>query len=178
LQVFKSHDPKIEVLGQNIFAIIDAMGAFKKTAIKILEDQGIVNVDPNKWYSQQAFLNAFKIIYEKLGKATMKVIGMKVPQKAALPPGINSTEDMLNLLNKAYHMNHRGGDPSFFKFEKTGNNKGTVICENPYPCVFDEGLIQAFMEAFRTPGSVPIVKHSDEGCRMDGKSQCKFHLEW
>ena len=178
MPVFKSNDPKIEVLGQNIFAIIDAMGAFKKTAFKILEEQGIVDIDPNKWYSQQDFLNAFKIIYEKLGSPTIKVIGMKVPEKAAVPPGITSTEEALNLIDKAFHMNHRGGDPGVYKFEKTGERKGVMICENPYPCALDEGLIQAFMEAFRSPGSVPIVKHSDEGCRMDGKNQCKYLLEW
>ena len=178
MAVFKTYDPKVEVLGANIFSIIDGMGAFKKMAYDILKDCGIEDPKANEWFKMQHWLDAFKIIYEKIGDSTLKVIGSKIPETAKLPPQINSIESFLPMLDQAYHMNHRGGEIGHYNYEKTGDREGTITCNNPYPCAFDHGLIQGFVEKFRGTGSIPSIKHEPGSCRMEGSEVCKYRINW
>ena len=178
MAVFKARDPNVEVLGANIFSVIEGMGVFKMTALEILESCGIKDLDPQKWYNSQNWLDAFKIIYERLGDATLKFIGTKIPEVTKLPPQINSIEAFLPMLDMAFYMNHKGGDIGHYKFEETGNKEGFLTVDNPYPCAFDHGLIQGFLEKFREPNSIPSVKHEPGNCIMNGDSACKYHLRW
>lgn len=178
MTVFESYEPNVYVLGANIFSIVDGMGAFKQKAYDILKSCGIMDPKPDQWYSMQQWLNAFKIIREKLGDATLKVIGSKIPETARLPPQINSVESFLPMLDQAYHMNHRGGEIGHYKFEKTGNKEGILKCNNPYPCAFDYGLIQGFVEKFRESGTIPLVQHDPGTCRMEGSNVCNYHIKW
>ncbi|TKJ24246.1 MAG: hypothetical protein CEE43_00760 [Promethearchaeota archaeon Loki_b32] len=79
MPLFKSPTPGVVILGTSILSMVDGMGAFKNSALKILEENGITNIKQNGLYSQQKFLNSFKVIYEKLGDVTIKVRGMKIP---------------------------------------------------------------------------------------------------
>ena len=178
--MFKSNSPNGEVVGESILALVEGMGAFKSTALKLLEEKGVVDPKPGKWYNLQAYLDAYRNIYEKLGDMTLKVIGMKVPEKAVLPPDLDSIEKLLlgGLLDKAYHMNVRGGDIGSYQFKITKKGKGIMTCTNPFPCSFDMGLINGFMNKLRVSGSIPLVKHIDGSCRMNGDHMCNYELSW
>jgi hypothetical protein len=53
-----------------------------------------------------------------------------------------------------------------------------MTCTNPFPCAFDMGLINGFMNKLRASGSIPIVKHGEGPCRMKGANECNYELAW
>jgi hypothetical protein len=178
MPLFKSPTPGVVIYGTSILSMVDGMGAFRSNALKILEENGIKDIKPNNLYSQQKFLNSLKIIYERLGDVTIKVIGMKIPDKVQLPSNIESIDQILHSIDRIYNMNHQGGDCGHYKFEKTGKSEGIIVVDTPYPCSFDIGLIEAFMNKFREDGSIPSLKHHSEECRMKGAPACEYRVKW
>ena len=178
MAVYKSYSPNVEVNGESILSVVEGMGAFKKTAYQILEENGIIDPQPQKWFNLQNYLNAFKVVAEKLGDATLKVIGMKIPETAVLPPQLDTIEKALTMMDQAYHMNYQNGEIGHYAFEKTGKNKGIMTCSSPYPCAYDIGIIEGFMYKLRSQGQIPRLKHVPGECRMEGARQCKYELAW
>ena len=176
---FTSFDPNVEVSGQSILLLVDAMGIVKRMATKMLAKHGITDVTGKTWYPQQAYLNAFKEIYEEIGPKTLKTIGKQVPEKVvAWPPDIKTVEDALASIDKAYHLNNRGGDIGYYRFEKTGERSGKMICYTPYPCPFDEGITEATANKFAPPGTRVKLVHDKDSCRMKGGETCTYYLSW
>jgi hypothetical protein len=89
---FIAFDDSIEVNGQTILSVVRGMGVFEKLALKILKEHGIDNPQPGRWYSQQAWLDAFKEIATKIGPNTLFEIGKKIPESADWPPEIRTIE--------------------------------------------------------------------------------------
>jgi len=176
---FKAKSPVVQVNGETVLSIVDGMGAFKSMAITILSDCGIKNPTPGQWYPQQAWLDAFKIISDKIGKATLTKIGNKIPENAKFPPTIDNIEKALSSIDIAYHMNHKGGEIGHYNYHKVSDKSAKLVCDNPYPCEFDRGIIEAMAKKFRPPTSLPRILHDDKApCRKDGAESCTYHVEW
>ena len=58
---FKAFAPGVQVIGQSVLSIVEGMGAFRETALRILKEHNIINPQPNHWYVQQDWLDAFKV---------------------------------------------------------------------------------------------------------------------
>lgn len=176
---FKAFAPGVKVNGETVYAIVDGLGLFKAKALEILADKGIENPQPGQWYSQQAWLDAFKVISETIGANTLYNIGLKIPANAQFPPDIDNIEKALSAIDMAYHMNHRGGEIGTYGFEKTGPKSVKMVCKNPYPCDFDRGIIEAMAKRFKPAGSVVVVKHDDSApCRKKGQEACTYLVTW
>jgi hypothetical protein len=192
---FIAFDDSIEVNGQTILSVVRGMGVFEKLALKILKEHGIDNPQPGRWYSQQAWLDAFKEIATKIGPNTLFEIGKKIPESADWPPEIRTIEEALASIDVAYHLNHRkDGEVLFnpttgemregighYKFEKTGEREGIMVCENPYPCDFDRGIIYAVARKFKPEGGPfhVIVSHDEtKPCRNKGGDSCTYIIKW
>jgi hypothetical protein len=176
---FKAFDPNVEVNGQTVLSIVAGMGAFKTAALQILEKNGIKDPQPNKWYKQQAWLDSFKEIAERIGASTLYNIGMKIPDNADFPPEIDNIEKALSAIDVAYHMNHRGGDIGYYKYIKTGEKEAKVECKNPYPSDFDRGIVEAMAKRFRPPGSIVYVKTDPNApTRLKGAESCTYIVTW
>ncbi len=133
------------------------------------------------WYSQQAWLNAFKEIGESLGDNTLFSIGKKIPENAKFPPEIDSLGKALGSIDMAYHMNHRGGNIGTYKLVRIGDNSVGMVCDNPYPCAFDRGIVTAFTYKFKPKGSshFATIKHDDSReCRKKGGNSCTYLISW
>jgi hypothetical protein len=168
----------VEVIGESLQVMVDGMGAFRGAALQLLGNYGIHNIEKGKWYNDQAFLNAFKEISEKIGPNTLKVIGRTVPEKALLPPTIKDIDTALIAIDQAFHMNHRGGEIGHYSFKKTGPRNGIMRCDNAYPCTFDQGLLLGFMVKVKKAGENPVVKHVKGPCRMEGGEYCEYDVMW
>lgn len=175
---FKAFEPGVNVSGEAVLSVIEGMGKFQTLAKKILSDNGIKNPQTNKWYSQENWLKAFEEIYNKAGGSTLKIIGYKIPKNAIFPTDVDSIEKALFSINIAYHMNHKGGEIGSYKFEKNDNNSGLFICNNPYPCDFDEGIILATAKKFQLENKFLTVEHLPGSCRNLGDDVCKYIIEW
>ena len=88
MALYKSYEEGIEVMGQLIGSTLDGMWAIRTLAEDILSKVGLDNVvmDENHWYPQQKWLDAFKLIAEKTGDATLRQIGKNIMENAVLPP--------------------------------------------------------------------------------------------
>jgi hypothetical protein len=191
---FVAIDKNAEVNGETVYAIVDGMGHFKERALKFLRESGINNPSPGQWYYQQAWLNAFKQIAESTGIYTLFNIGKKIPENAQFPPQIDTMSKALAAIDIAYHANHRIGDKvlidmntgmmsegiGHYGFEETGKRKIKMVCNNPYPCDFDRGIIEAMAYKFK-PAGVRLVRieHDDtQPCRKKGDNSCTYNITW
>lgn len=191
---FKAFNQSVEVNGETVRSIVAGMGVFKDRALKFLGENGIVDPEPGKWYSQQAWLNAFKTISEATGEFTLFNIGKKIPENAQFPPEINDIFKALAAIDVAYHLNHRlNGEILFnpktgemkegighYHFARETDRKIRLVCANPYPCDFDRGIIEAMATKFKPANtSVVIVKHDDtQPCRKKGDDSCTYLVSW
>lgn len=176
---FKAIDPWVEVKGAAVISVIEGMGLFRKAALRILAKHGISDPRENRWYRQQDWLDAFKEISEQIGSATLEAIGKKIPETAAWPSDIKTIEDALASIDVAYHMNHRGGEIGHYRFEKGDGTSARIVCDNPYPCAFDLGIIKTTASKFVSGKVVPNVKHADpQHCRTKGAKSCTYVITW
>jgi hypothetical protein len=178
---FRAFSPTVEVNGDAVHSFIDGMSAFKSKAIAILAEAGITDPRPGLWYPQQAWLDAFKRIAENIGPATIFTIGLKIPQNAQFPPESDSLVSALAAIDVAYHMNHRGGEIGRYQCVPLGDRLVKMVCNNPYPCEFDRGIISAFCARFRLKGSAleADVAHDDSApCRKNGADSCTYLITW
>ena len=178
---FKAISPKVEVNGETVLSVLDGLGVLKEAATAMLTKQGIVNPTPGKWYPQQAWLNAFKEIAERLGDKALYNIGLAIPENAKFPAEIDSLGKALPAIDVAYHMNHRNGDIGEYKFGRTGERSVEMCCKNPYPCAFDRGIIAAFCNRFLPKGSSvkATVAHDESApCRKKGADSCTYRVTW
>jgi hypothetical protein len=181
MALFKAYDPKVEVNGETVLSVVNGVGAFASAAKKVLKDCEIDDPKPGQWYSQQAWLNSFKTIAEKTGKATLKGIGRSIPENAQWPPEVNSIELGLASIDMAYHMNHRNGNIGNYKFTKTSPNSAVMVCDNPYPDYFDMGIIESVCQKFSKPSERVNVKVKiDEAkpSRDKGEQSTTYIVEW
>lgn len=189
MTTFEAKADGIEVNGTTIQSVVAGMGILKTLAKRLLKEEGIDLVpDENHWYSQQAWLNTFKRLAKEAGDITLSKIGASIPEHAKFPPNIQTITDALMSIDVAYHMNHRdaSGKVLFdgvnllpgignYKFRSTGANSAEIICDTPYPCAFDEGIVTAMAKRFE-PGAK--VTHKDGSCRKTGDSTCTYEVSW
>ena len=191
---FKAFNPEMEVNGQTVLSIVDGLGIHKKQAYEILSKNGIDDPQPDKWYSQQSWLDSFYEIAVKMGSEALFQIGRQIPEDADWPSQIKTIEDALASIDTAYHMNHRlKGEVLFsprtgimkegighYFFEKTGARSAKMVCLNPYPCAFDRGIIEATASKFKPEDSDFIgVEHDDaRPCRNKGEESCTYIIKW
>ena len=149
MPVFQSRSPDLKVIGQTILAVVDGMGVFKETALKWLKEEGI-DPKPEEYYSEQAWLNCFKRISKTLGDVTLRNIGRAWPTNVQFPPDIGSIEQVLEMMDAIYQMNHKGeGDPGHYTWKKTGERSGIMTTDHPYPCALDHGVLEGFTNHFK-----------------------------
>lgn len=172
-------DQNVVVSGQSMLAVIEAMELFEKLACSILEKHGLGAIRADQWYPIQPYLDVYREIYERIGAKTMKTIGRKVPEKAFWPPEITTVEQALASIDVAYRMNHRGGEIGTYAFEKFTDHSGKMVCNNPYLCPFDFGLIEAVAQRFAVRKlKVRVTHEHPETCRLNGDEACVYGIVW
>jgi hypothetical protein len=65
-------------------------------------------------------------------------------------------------------------------FEEAEKAKAKMICNNPYPCDFDRGSVEAVAKRFKPAGSSAArVTHDDSApYRKKGGDACTYLVEW
>ncbi len=196
---FVPFEEGIEVNGRTVLSVVDGLREFASLASGYLLDEGIgrpgpsgrVEVEPRGWYSQRAWLRCFERIHEQLGDGVLTRIGMAIPRSAAFPEGAGDLHGALQSIDTAYHLNHRKqGRPMFdpesgkkvegighYGYERVpGQRRIISVCETPYPCAFDLGILTAVAQRFE-PGA--RVTHADsKPCRKLRGSHCTYVITW
>lgn len=172
---------EIEVNGLFMLPMIDVVGA---KVIPILEKTGLDVHYSDQWYPVPEWLTTFYNIGDHLGADVLHDIGKITTENGLWPSEIKTIETALESINNAYKMNHRSrnsenlnklGDYAFFK---TGNNMAKIVCDNPYPCDYDKGIIEALANKFKEPNAMITVVHDDSSCRKNNGTSCTYHIKW
>jgi len=156
MKKFEASSDAVKVNGETILSFVKAVPASEDSRKEILKKYGIDNPQPGQWYSQQAWLNAFREISEKIGVTSLKLIGKAIPKNANFPPEIRETKHAFELLDKAYKMNHKGGFIGQYKFLSFDAKKREIKMEinTPYPEEFDAGIMFGLFEKFKPAGVI------------------------
>jgi len=167
----------VEINGKTIHSILDAIDD-KFTAEYILKKFGFENLEADKWYNQQAFLNAFKEISKYLGDGTLFKIGYAIPNNAQFPTNIKNVHEALYSIDIAYHLNHRNGEIGFYKYKKLGEKYGKMICSNPYPDNFDRGIIMSIIKKYSNKTTGRVIIDQSKLTRSRGGQLTTFIISW
>lgn len=177
---FQASSPTDQVSGASIRAYVGGLGFYGARGLQILSEVGISDPHPGQWYSWQAYLDAQRLVYERVGPSTVGRIGRKLVEEADIPPSISSIHAALSTLDADYRTRHRGKEVGYFRYEKTGERACTLTIRNPYPCELDRNVVEALCRRFK-PADAPAahVRHADEGsCRKHGAEACVLHIRW
>ena len=175
-----------------MLAVVQGMKSAVWVAEQMLAAEGIRNPTANEWYDQQAWLNAFKAISEKVGSLTLRKIGNSIPDSADWPPNVIDIPSALAAIDVAYHLNHRIHGKCLmdlttgvmtegighYTYTAVDDHHGAVVCKNPYPCDFDLGIIESAAARFRPVGSSLKIVHAAGICRKRGHSSCTYEASW
>ena len=177
---FKASSPTDQVSGASIRAYVGGLGFYGSRGMQILAEAGIPDPRPDAWYSWQAYLDAQRVVYEKVGPATVGRIGRKLVEEADFPPEIDSIHAALSTLDADYRTRHRGRDVGEFRYERTGERSCTLTIRNPYPCELDRNVVEALCRRFKPADAAAAhVRHASErSCRKHGAEACVLHVHW
>jgi hypothetical protein len=167
--------PGAQVSGGNILSMLAAMGPFRARGERVLAENGIGEVDVERWYPLAAYVRALEAIRERMGPNTLLQIGKQIPNHVVMPPGIDTFEKVLASFGQAFDLNHRGWAPGAITYRAHGDRSGTIVSGTPYPCDFDRGVIQGF---FRKLLGTPVNVVHDEGlgCKKHGDPTCTHQV--
>jgi hypothetical protein len=196
---FRPFEAGIEVNGQTVYSIVDGFGHLKATAVRMLLEEGIgepgegdeIRLLPDGWYSQEAWLRVFERIAARIGSTMLHSIGLAIPRNAIFPAWVHDAHSAVRSIDIAYHINHRKQgmvmyDPQTDRMLEgighygytpvDGERKIISVCENPYPCDFDRGIITSIVRRFEP---MAFVEHDDtRPCRKNGHDACTYIVTW
>ncbi|MCP3145351.1 hypothetical protein [Pyxidicoccus xibeiensis] len=191
--------PGITVSGTSARAVIEAVKSFSVLVAELLQvlkvetrdASGALVIDANAWYPVEHYLEAYKKIDTLLGGRGLEKIGTLVPKNAVLPPGLSDAHSVLAGTDIAFHMNHcRDGTPMFdpatgqmlegighYAYRPVeGKKEVHMVCDTPYPCRFDQGLLKGFAQRFEPTAT--LVHDLSTGCRAKGGASCTYIITW
>jgi len=183
----------VEVNKAGVLSVVNSMEANKESRTQFLTSNGIL-IDEQEWYPQQNWLNAFREIAEQLGGMNILLIGRALIKIAEIPP-MENLKEALHSLDVIYHMNHRlNGVPMFDPatgkmLEGIGHyhvteyneeeRKAVMVCNNPYPSKFDEGLLSQLVVRFKPERSFPrVTLDATKETRLNGGDSCTYLISW
>lgn len=190
---FTAFNGQVEVNRRTVMAIVNSIAFGGDVRARILKKNAI-DIDEGAWYPQQYFLNAFKEISLSLGELHLFLIGNAIIDNAEFPE-MKGLEEALQSIDIAYHMNHRLNGEVMYNL-KTGlitggignyrledfdcnRRRAIMVCDNPYPSKFDEGIIAQVVHRFKADGPGERIEiDSSKECRTRGGDSCTYLIGW
>ncbi|WP_394848963.1 serine/threonine protein kinase [Pendulispora brunnea] len=149
--------------------------------------------DARPWWPMEAYVLALNAIAETLSPIKALDAGKRAAKYVELPPEpmMQNIHAMFESMDMAYHLNHRKNGVPMVDIESGRMEDGighyryrgkldteqsvVMVCEEPYPCAMDHGMILGFARRFEP---YAVVEHGPGGCRKDGAESCTYHITW
>jgi hypothetical protein len=192
-------EPGIEINGTFVETFVEAFKVFPSVGLRRLVTNGIGTmntkgqfvIDRLAWYPLENWLAAHNDIAESVGTRALFQVGQAVPKNAVLPPTVKDIHSSIAAADVGYHLAHRkNGKPMFdpatgqtatgigsYGYRPIpGERRIVSVCENPYPCDFDRGILTALATRFER---LARVQHDDSApCRKKGATSCTYTISW
>jgi hypothetical protein len=185
----------VETRGLAIELTLQAFKILPSLGLKTLQKHGVVKpkdtrIDPDAFYSQEAWLEAFEDIYRDVGPTSTFEMGRLVGGGYPVPPEVRDVAGVLAFLDVGYHLAHRLDGKLMFDPVRgvmiegighyavrplPGKNEVAMTCDNPYPCDFDHGLVTAVAQRFQPRAR---TTHAGPACRKAGAEACQYTITW
>jgi len=178
-QAYVAGTPEAEVIGQAVSAFVDNMEA--ETISPILPKHGFDNINPDKWYPHQSWLNVLHDMEAEVGgQASMAFVafGKQVVQSAVMPDTLKTIPDVLNALHDIHHLNLRNvPDEEGYSLEKRGDTDYIVFHNTPNPDHVIYGFLWGLAARFKSPSEQFVVRILPENPRPD-ICRSAFEVKW
>lgn len=176
MTTYEPLDSGVEVNGQAVLSVVNSFpDGSQSQGEQILANHGIKDPTDDEWYPQEAWLGALGELTDKLGQATVETIGREIPRSADWPPGTNTIVGGIASIDLAYQMNHRNGEIGNYEAEGVEGDRIHIVCDNPYPCQFDIGIIKGVIDEFGDEQAQ--VMEIGDTCREEGEESCKYEVK-
>lgn len=174
--------PRAEVCGRSLRGMarsLEALGVPWAEIQDLLGQAGILDPREDEWYPVNRLLAFLSTVERMYGREALRNAGRAIPDTAQFAPDLDTLERALRTLDIAYQVNHRGGPIGRYRYEQKGPGQGEMLCENPYPCDLDLGILERLVERFAGEGPAVGVSHRPgRECRRLGAVACVFDLRW
>lgn len=196
---FRAFESGIEVSGHTIGSMIDGFKKYPTVASKYLSKHGLMagsgpkagELDRSGWFPLENWLAAYESIAREVGVNSLYACGRSIPENVSFPPNVTDIQSAITAIDVGYHLNHRKRGVVMCNLETGQMEEGighyraqaaanerriTCVCENPYPCDFDRGLIVAVAQRFEPHAKV--VHDNEAPCRKNGQDSCTYLVWW
>ncbi|MFZ4512696.1 MAG: hypothetical protein ACOYNX_03610 [Geothrix sp.] len=174
--------PTAELWGGALLGVVESLAAVGITQDRVetlLTKVGIRWPDPVGWYPLTAYLGFLAAVEAHHGAEALHALGRAIPERAKFAPDLDGMERALQVLDVAYQVNHRGPILGGYHPRLVAPGQAELVCDNPYPCAMDLGLLERLLE--RAAGGSPrasVVHRPGPACRRLGARACVFDLRW
>jgi hypothetical protein len=179
MEKLTAYDATAEVIGQAMLGFIECTN--KDEIAPLLEAQGLTQIEPQKWYPLQPYLNVFKAIIDQRSGAMFNLVsvGTKVSEMALLPPEMNSIETAMRMVDIGYQINHRNGNVGKMTPNFVGPRTVEIIDSSCYPDDFMYGVLFGLARRFKAMNDDLVVRHEHSAaCRKRGGESCTYRVTW
>jgi hypothetical protein len=165
-----------EVSGRTILGTLEQMmSVFRRRIEESLTEFGITDVEAEAWYSADDFARVLAMVERDAGRSTVTKLGAVAPETMEWVGNPTTVAEGLTNLSRSHQSTHRGA-VGHYDFEQTGEDTGRIVCDTPYPCEFDKGVLKGTMKRFG--GQYPKITEDTHECRDDGGSTCTYTVSW
>ena len=181
MREFDCSDERIQVRRGVVDAFVAAFGPYKARGERVVcRHLGIesIGTDPEGWFSAPRFFSAMAELQDQFGSPFMRKVGSFIFDKAVFPPGIDALTKGMEVVDTAYYKNHSDeakGRIGGYHWHPGTARAGKMICDNPYPCAFDLGIIETIARRFEPSAA---VVHVAGACRHEAGDACSYAVEW
>ncbi|WP_069658772.1 hypothetical protein [Arcticibacter eurypsychrophilus] len=158
---FKSYSEGVEVVGQTILCFIYGVPKYEDEMRELLVRHGLEDIQPDGWYPQQKWLDAFSELFDNYGPFTLFTLGKSIPEQAAFRLQFTELEQALRAVDVVYQMNRRNGEVGHYTITKYDAElkEALMECTSPYPADFERGVLVGMIRKYKSHvGSVPKVE--------------------
>jgi hypothetical protein len=175
---FVAGTPQAEVAGQSMIAFADNLEA--SVIEPILKKHGFENIEEEKWYPHQVWMDILKEMNDTLGgnaSGAFVAFGKQVVETAVMPPEIASIPDALNALHAIHHANLRNiPEEEGYDVEAVGDKHYIVYHNTPNPDDAIYGFLWGLAARFKQPEEMFVVRKVDNPAPE--KARSAFEVKW
>jgi hypothetical protein len=182
MAIFEAYSPHVEVFGQTVGCFIYGIPGYEAYMAELLQRNGIPDLQPDHWYPQQLWLNAFREVSKNFGPNTLFTLGKSIPSHAAFRLEFTDLEAALQAVDKVFQLNHRNGYTGCYRLSEFDalNKEAVMECKSPYPPDFERGVLVGMVRKYKPAAGAVAKVEPLPGRQLDeeGEEVRRFRIKW